>query len=84
MMRKCKISQGYIMLSSYERTSEKLLKEIPKPKPMGFFFEGRFLTGTKSTHRTKQALRWHLFWRLKYNFKTYGWLENRKDMECHS
>jgi hypothetical protein len=65
MMRKCKISQGWVMLSSYERTAEKLLKGIPKPKPMGFFFEGAFLTGTKSTHTSKQALRWRLFWRIK-------------------
>lgn len=64
-MRKCKMPQGYIMLSSYERTAEKLLKGMPKAKPMGYFVAGCFLMGTKSTHLTKQALRWRLFWRIK-------------------
>lgn len=64
-MRKCKISQGRIMLSSYERTAEKLLKGMFNAKPYGVFYEGRFLTGTKSTHTSKQALRWRMFWRLK-------------------
>jgi hypothetical protein len=66
MMRKCKISQGRVMLSSYERTAEKLLKGIPKAKAMGFFFGGVFLTGSTSTHTSKQALRWRLFWRIKH------------------
>jgi hypothetical protein len=66
-MRKCKIPQGRIILSSYERIAEKLLKGIPKPKPFGILFEGKFLPGNKSTHLSQQARRWRLFWHLKYN-----------------
>jgi hypothetical protein len=64
-MRKCKIPQGRIMLSSYERTAEKLLKGMPKAKPCGLFLGGKFLTGNQSTHKTKQARQWHLFLRIK-------------------
>jgi hypothetical protein len=66
-MRKCKIPQGRGMLSSYERTADKLLKGMPKAKAIGFLYEGRFLTGVASSHKTKQARIWRLFWRLKYN-----------------
>jgi hypothetical protein len=78
MMRKCKISQGWIMLSSYERTAEKLLKGMPKPKAIGFLYEGAFLTGVASSHRTKQALRWRLFWRLKFNHDVKSFTRNLK------
>lgn len=64
-MRKCKIPQGRIMLSSYERAAEKLLKGMPKTKPIGLFYEGRFLTGAASTYKTKQGRQWNTFWRIK-------------------
>jgi hypothetical protein len=54
-------------MSVYERVSEKLLKGMPKPKPFGKMIDGKFMTGTQSQHRTPQARRWQLFWRLKFN-----------------
>ena len=54
-------------MSTYERIAEKLLKGQPKAKPFGKLIDGKFLTGTKSLHRTKQSVRWRLFWRLKQN-----------------
>ncbi len=51
--------------SAYERISENLLRGQPKPKRMGSLVNGRFLTGTKSLHKTPQSRRWRLFWRLK-------------------
>ena len=54
-------------MNTYERIAEKLLKGQPKAKPFGKFIDGKFLTGTKSLHRTHQSVRWRLFWRLKQN-----------------
>ena len=55
----------YIKMSTYERISERLLKGQPKAKPFGKLINGRFVTGTKSLHWTKQSRTWRLFWRLK-------------------
>lgn len=52
-------------MSTYERIAEKLLKGQPKAKPFGKLVNGRFLTGTRSLHRTKQSRVWRLFWRIK-------------------
>jgi hypothetical protein len=58
----------YTKMTTYERIAEKLLKGQPKAKPFGRMEEGgRFWTGTKSLHRTKQSRLWRLFWRLKQN-----------------
>jgi hypothetical protein len=65
-MRKCKISSGrYDYVGSYEGTAKKLLKELPKAKIYGVFYQGKFLTGNQSLHRTQAARNWRLFWRLK-------------------
>lgn len=50
---------------AYERIAQTLLRGQPKPKRFARVWEGRFLTGTKSLHRTPQSRRWRLFWRLK-------------------
>lgn len=49
----------------YERTMERLLKGMPRPRPFGRLVGGRFLTGHKSQHRTPQAVKWRQFVRLK-------------------
>lgn len=61
-----------IKMSAYERIAEKLLRGQPKAKPFGKLIDGKFLTGTRSLHWTKQSRNWQLFWRIK---KYY----NRKD-----
>jgi len=50
---------------AYERTAQKLLRGQPKPKRFGKLIDGRFLTGTKSLHKTPQSRKWRMFWRLK-------------------
>ena len=50
---------------TYERIAESLLRGQPKPKRTAQLWEGWFLTGTKSLHRTPQSRRWRTFWRLK-------------------
>lgn len=50
---------------TYERTAQKLLRGQPKPKRFGKLIDGRFLTGTKSLHKTPQSRKWRMFWRLK-------------------
>jgi hypothetical protein len=49
----------------YERTARRLLRGQPKPNRFGKLIDGKFLTGTKSLHRTPQSRRWRTFWRLK-------------------
>jgi hypothetical protein len=61
-----------VKMSTYERVSERLLKGQPRAKPFGKLINGRFITGTKSLHRTKQSRTWQLFWRLKQNRNYYG------------
>jgi len=52
-------------LTPYEIIAERLLKGQPKAKPFGKLIDGKYLTGTKSLHKTKQSVRWRMFWRLK-------------------
>lgn len=52
-------------LSAYERIAETLLRGQPRPRRFARMIDGKFLTGTKSLHRTPQSRRWRLFWRLK-------------------
>jgi hypothetical protein len=54
-----------------QRTAEKLLRGQPKAKPFGKLIGGRFYTGTKSLHLTKQSRALQLFWRIKFR-KTGG------------
>jgi hypothetical protein len=61
---------GMMKMSVYERISERLLRGQPKPKPFGKLIAGKFLTGTKSLHWTRQSRTWRLFWRLKQNRMT--------------
>lgn len=63
-------TMGMMKMSVYERISERLLRGQPKPKPFGKLIDGKFLTGTKSLHWTKQSRTWRLFWRLKQNRMT--------------
>ena len=51
--------------ATYDRIAKTLLRGQPKPKRFARVCEGRLLTGSKSLHRTPQARRWRLFWRLK-------------------
>ena len=51
--------------SAYERIAQRLLRGQPKPKCFGRLVGNKFLTGTKSLHRTPQSRRWRLFWRMK-------------------
>ena len=62
----------YYKMTTYERVSEKLLKGQPKAKPFGKLIDGKFLTGTKSLHWTKQSRNLQLFWRIKKCYKTKG------------
>lgn len=57
-------------MTTYKRIAERLLKGQPKAKPFGKLVDGRFLTGTKSLHWTKQSRLWQLFWRLKIDRKS--------------
>jgi hypothetical protein len=54
-----------------QRTAEKLLRGQPKAKPSGKLIGGRFYTGTKSLHKTRQSRALQLFWRIKFR-KTGG------------
>lgn len=56
-----------VMLSTYQRVAETLLRGQPKPRKIARFVNGKLLTGTASLHRTEQSRRWRLFWRLKSN-----------------
>lgn len=56
-------------MSYYEKVAEKLLKGQPRPKPYGKLIGNRFLTGTQSLHKTRQSVKWRMFWRLKTNRK---------------
>lgn len=51
-------------ISNRERAAQKLLVGIPKAKPWGMLVDGKFLTGTRSLHRTKQGVAWNAFWRM--------------------
>lgn len=54
-------------LTPYEIVSQRLLRGIPKPRRFGKLVCGRWLTGTRSLHRTPQGVKFNRFWRLKYN-----------------
>jgi hypothetical protein len=49
-----------------QRVAEKLLRGQPKAKPSGKLIGGRFYTGTKSLHKTKQSRAKSLFLRLRF------------------
>lgn len=53
------------LILAYERTSQKLLKNQPKPKKICMFVDGKLLTGTQSLHRTPAARMWRTFLRMK-------------------
>jgi hypothetical protein len=59
------------MQGTYERTAQRLLVGIPRPKPFCMIVGGRLMVGTQSLHRTKQARLWRLFWRLKAKRMTF-------------
>ena len=52
--------------SHFERVTDKLLANVPKPKKYGACVEGRFVRGTRSSHRNPWAIRW---WKM-LNLKT--------------
>jgi hypothetical protein len=55
------------MIGTYERIALHLIKDQPKAKKFGRLIGTKFVTGTKSLHRTEQSRRWRLFLRLKTN-----------------
>lgn len=56
----------YTKETTYERVANKLLsKQRNKKQTFGMLYQGKFLTGTKSKHRTPVSRNWRLFWRLK-------------------
>jgi len=57
------------MILAYERTSRRLLQGQPKPKRYCRLWEGRFICGTGSLHRTRSGCRYRMFWRMK-NIRT--------------
>jgi len=59
-----------MLTGAYERIAETLLRGQPKSKPFGRMVNGRWLTGTKSLHRTPQSRKWRTFWRLKAQRQT--------------
>jgi hypothetical protein len=67
-----------------QRVAEKLLRGQPKAKPFGKLIGGRFYTGTKSLHRTKQSRAQRLFLRLRlrawYGIRAIPRGQDRYDM----
>lgn len=57
-------------MTYYERVADRLLRGQPQAKPYGKLVNGRYLTGTKSLHWTRQSRTWRQFWRLKINRNT--------------
>jgi len=53
------------MKKAYELAAQKLLRGMPRPKRFGKLIDGRWYTGHLSQHKTPQAVRWNMFWRLK-------------------
>jgi hypothetical protein len=51
--------------STYERISQRLLRGLSKPKRHCRLWEGRFICGTQSLHRSRSGCRYRLFWRIK-------------------
>jgi hypothetical protein len=62
-------------LSPYQRAALRLMRGKPKPKPFGKLIDGKFFTGTKSLHRTKQGRAWNTFWRIKLHVAWYNGVE---------
>ncbi len=60
------------MKGTYERTAERLLKGQPNPDKIGRLIGNKFVTGTKSLHRTAQSRRLRLFLRLINKGKQNG------------
>jgi hypothetical protein len=54
-----------MITKEYERTAAKLLRGMPKSKPYFKLIDGIRQYGHKGTHKTKQAKKWQMFWRLK-------------------
>jgi hypothetical protein len=59
---------------AYERIAETLLRGQEKNRDyrarVGHVWEGKFLLGNKSLHRTPQSRRWRMFWQLKSQRQT--------------
>jgi hypothetical protein len=54
-----------MITKEYERTATRLLRGMPKSKPYFKMIDGIRHYGHKGTHKTKQAIKWQMFWRLK-------------------
>lgn len=54
-----------MMIGAYERISQRLLRNQPRPKPFCMFVNGYLHVGTQSLHRTPTSRMWRTFWRLK-------------------
>jgi len=57
------------MTRAYERTSQRLLGGLSKPKKYCRVWEGRLICGTGSLHRSRSGCRYRMFWRMK-NIRT--------------
>lgn len=56
----------YTKETTYERIANRLIsKQCNKKQTFGMLYQGKFLRGTKSKHRTLVSRTWRLFWRLK-------------------
>lgn len=56
----------YTKETTYERIANRILNSAPRRHiPFVSLYNGKLLKGTQSTHRTKTARTWRLFWRLK-------------------
>lgn len=53
------------MIGTYERIASRLLSGKKTRKTVCRFVNGRLMCGVASGHRTPQACRWRLFWRIK-------------------
>jgi hypothetical protein len=54
-----------MITKEYERTATRLLRGMPKSKPYFKLIDGIGHYGHQSSHKTKQAKKWQMFWRLK-------------------
>lgn len=54
------------MIGTYERTSQRLLRNCTvRPARMCVFIDGKLLVGYKSGHRSKWGRIYRQFWRIK-------------------
>lgn len=60
-----------MMMNTRERTIQRLLQGLPKPRPYGRLIDGKFWKGHLSQHRTKQGVALGRFLRMKRFIQEY-------------